>query len=337
MPLITSRNEVLKIYSEAAKNKWVIPSICTENTTTTESILAATLQLGSELGIENLPITIAVTNNYSHRAQTVNYSHTRNWEIGLKLFLSDLRILTEKGSPYSKLRVMIHLDHVQPDLDKDLLSWDMSQFSSIMFDASALIFEENIRLTAQFAKDHRSEIAIEGACDEINEAGNGYDPDSSLTTPEKAVDYLSRTGVDFMVANLGTEHRASASVLKYRDDLARSIKEKVGEIMVLHGCSSVASGQLADIFNDGIAKVNIWTILERNSSAILFENLVNHATEIAGKQAVERLIKEGILGNSTRNELNLNIQFYTTAYRQEVVYTEMKKIVYDYLKMWYTI
>ena len=90
MPLITRRKEVLSIYAEAAQNKWVISSICTENTTTTESILAATQKLGNELGIEDLPITIAVTNNYSHRAQTVNYSHTRNW--GRNFHLSSLML-----------------------------------------------------------------------------------------------------------------------------------------------------------------------------------------------------------------------------------------------------
>ena len=68
------------------------------------------------------------------------------------------------------------------------------------------------------------------------------------------------------VANLGTEHRASAAELKYRGDLARQIKARVGARIVLHGCSSVTSDQIGDLFEDGICKVNIWTALERESA-----------------------------------------------------------------------
>ena len=75
------------------------------------------------------------------------------WDIGLKLFLGDLKVLDFKGSPYENLRVMVHLDHVQFDDDKELLSWDMDAFSSIMFDASKLSFEENMKLTKQFVKE----------------------------------------------------------------------------------------------------------------------------------------------------------------------------------------
>jgi len=44
---------------------------------------------------------------------------------------------------------MVHLDHIQFDDDKELLTWDMDQFSSIMFDASKLPFKENMQLTKQ--------------------------------------------------------------------------------------------------------------------------------------------------------------------------------------------
>ena len=135
MPLITDKYEVLNIYSEAAQRKWVIPCICTENLTTTEAILGAVKDYGEKIAVHNLPVTIAITNCYLHRSQSINYTHTRNWEVGLRLFIEDLKVLTSSFSPYKDLRVMLHLDHIQYDIDSDLLGWDMKQFSSIMFDA----------------------------------------------------------------------------------------------------------------------------------------------------------------------------------------------------------
>ena len=101
------------------------------------------------------------------------------------------------------------------DSDKPLLEWDMKLFSMIMYDASALPFEENISRTAAFIEKHGHEIVIEGACDEIVDATG--DTRSDLTTPEQAIRYLEQTKADFIVANLGTEHRASAADLKYHD------------------------------------------------------------------------------------------------------------------------
>ena len=170
MPLILNRNKVLDIYKKAALKKWVIPTFNSENLTSTEAILAAALEYSHKINQPDIPVTIGITNQYDHRSQSVYYTHTRQWDIGLKLFLADIEVLTSKGSPFEKLNVMIHLDHTQWDNDKPLLEWDMNMFSMIMYDASTLPFEENIKLTAEFVRKHGHEIVIEGACDEIVDA-----------------------------------------------------------------------------------------------------------------------------------------------------------------------
>ncbi len=52
---------------------------------------------GSRIGHSDLPITIGITNLYSHRSQTLNYTRTGSWEIGLRLFLADIEALTSPG------------------------------------------------------------------------------------------------------------------------------------------------------------------------------------------------------------------------------------------------
>jgi fructose/tagatose bisphosphate aldolase len=333
MPLILNRNKVLDIYNKAALKKWVIPTFNSENLTSTEAILAAALKYSRKINQPDIPVTIGITNQYDHRSQSVYYTHTRQWDIGLKLFLADIEILTSKGSPYEKLNVMVHLDHTQWDNDKPLLEWDMSMFSMIMYDASSLPFEENIKLTAEFVKKHGHEIVIEGACDEIVDATG--DTRSDLTTPEQAITYLNRTGADFIVANLGTEHRASAADLKYHGDMARQISKLTGTKLVLHGTSSVGNDQIKNLFDDGIAKVNIWTILERNSSPVLFEDMVKNASKVIGKEKAEAMILSGLLGEKAEKTSKASLSHYTTLYRQDIIFNEMKKIVLAYFDLWY--
>lgn len=333
MPLITGRDNVLKVYERASKNKWVIPCFCTENLTTTEAILSAAKEYGESRGIDGVPVIIAITNQYDHRAQSTYYTHTRKWDIGLKLFLEDIKVLTDRNSPYADVQVLVHLDHTQYDTDAPLLSWDMRQFSSIMYDASKLPFSENIKHTGQFVKEHGKEIVIEGACDEIVDAtGNAI---SELTTVEAAEAYFSQTGADLIVANLGTEHRASNKSLKYYGDRARAIKEKIGHRIVLHGTSSVSSEQLINLFDDGVCKVNIWTALERDTSPVLLEKMVENASLIAGKDMVEKLRNRGLLGPECRPEGKPSIQYFTTYYRQNIIFEAMKEMIISYFKLWY--
>jgi fructose-bisphosphate aldolase class II len=228
---------------------------------------------------------------------------------------------------------MVHLDHTLWDSDKPLLEWDMRRFSMIMYDASTLPFESNIQHTARFVSKFGEKIVVEGACDEIVDATG--DTRSDLTTPEEAEKFLKKTGVDFIVANLGTEHRASAADLRYHGDLARKISNLTGPKLVLHGTSSVGKDQIKDLFDDGIAKVNIWTTLERDSSPVLFEDMVRNASMVTGTEKTEELIRGGLLGNNVNRHSRASLSHYTTTYRQEIVFNEMKKIVEVYLNLWY--
>lgn len=333
MPLITHRDEVLEIYRGAAARGWLIPSICSENLTSTEAILQATSEHGASIGKPDLPITIAITNLYSHRSQSVMYTQTKRWDIGLKLFLADLSVLCTPRGPYGHLRVMTHLDHIQPDLDAELLEGDLSGFSSIMYDASKYPLEKNIALTADFMLKRGADIVVEGACDEIMDASENQA--GSLTTPEKAERYINGTGVDFVVANLGTEHRAGSADLEYKGDIARRISEKIGHRIVLHGCSSVPHSQLMTLFDDGICKVNIWTAIERDSSPVLFADMVRHAEKVAGATVVKELIEEKLLSSKTLMGGKLDLSYFTTSYRQTRIFDEMKKIVGGFLRLWY--
>ena len=333
MPIISKREEVLDIYAEAAKKGWVIPCLCTENLTTTEAIIQAAGEFGKDNGLEHVPVTLAITVKYEHRPQSRNYTHSRRWDTGLKLFKADAEVLMREGGDYENVDLMLHLDHVQHDLDAELCETDLSGFSSFMYDASNLPLEENIKKTAAFVAKKGSEIVIEGACDEIVDAGG--DSHNDITTAEKCKDYVDRTGVDLVVANLGTEHRASGKDLQYHGDAAREIKAAIGPKIVLHGTSSVSNEQIKKLYEDGICKVNIWTALERDASPALVEFLVKNASRAAGPETVEKLVSEGYLTDKCATGEKEALTAFTTVARQDIIFAEMKRIVREYLDMWY--
>ena len=330
MPIITGRENVLAIYEEAARKGWVIPCICSENLTTTEAILTAASEFACEKGYDRIPITLAITNQYDHRSQSVFYTNTRRWDIGLQLFRSDLEIVSRV---FPNVDVLIHLDHAQHDADAELLESDLSMYSSVMYDASTLPMEENIKKTRAYVQRKGHELLIEGACDEIVDATG--EARCEITDAEKCARYVSETGVDIVVANLGTEHRASGQDLHYYSDAARAIRAKIGPRICLHGTSSVSNDQIAKLFDDGICKVNIWTALERDASPALTEWTVKNAAKCGGPRVEQKLIEEGFLTETSRTGDRASLQHFTTTARQEIIFGEMKKIVRGYLELWY--
>ena len=341
MPLITDRRQVEEVFDFAFQKGWVLPAFNAENLTTAESILEAALHHGRHLGVKNLPIIIGITNHYPPRPQSTLYTHTRNWKIGLSLFLKDLGVLTSNDSPYRDLSVLIHLDHIQWDVDRELIDGPMESFSSIMFDASELPFEQNMEKTRVFVEKYSDKILIEGACDEIKEAkadktGTSSSLNSSgLTTVDMAKRYIRGTGVDVIVANLGTEHRSSQSLLRYHADLAREIAREVRTPLCLHGTSSVSPDYLSRLFEDGVWRVNIWTALERDSTPVLFHEMLKNASHIIGEEKVGRLQEEGYLGPAVVKEGKISLDYYTTLYRQSIIFKEMVDIVRKFLSIWY--
>lgn len=330
--IITGREAVSRVYQRAREQEWVLPCFNSENLTTTEAILAAARAYGNEKGIARIPVIIGITLQYEDRPQSVYYTHSRQWEIGLRLFLDDLRVLAGEGGPYEDVDVIIHLDHVIHRLDAGLLDWDLSQFSSIMYDASSLSMDENIAATARFVERYGHLVLVEGACDEIDAAGDGQS--SELTSPDKAERYLRETGVDFIVANLGTEHRASVSELRYSGERAQEIRDRIGPRLVLHGGSSVQTEAMGQLAGDGICKVNVWTLLERESGANLLVHLVENAGKVAGAQTVKQLRTKGLLGEGV-SEDHASLNYFSTTARQAFVFEEMKVIIHRYLSLWY--
>ena len=278
MPLITDYNAVMEVYAQAAELGIALPVFCAEDRETLEAILASALEMGKEIGVEDLPIIPAWTSRYPPRGQMTLITNCGDAILGNEMMFSDLKLLTGDNSPYRKLRVLPHLDHAFPWLDGDVLDRFADNFASVMCDASEKPFDENIKLTAEYVEKVKGKVVVEGAVDEIYESGG--DEKNQPTTVKQAQDFLSRTGVDIIVPNVGTEHRATVEQVKYLSDQAKKLSSAVGKILCLHGTSSARPDDLPKLPADGFIKINIYTTLAVHGGQALTHNVLDNLANI---------------------------------------------------------
>ncbi len=168
--------------------------------------------------------------------------------------------------------IFLNSDHTH-SLDKALEA-AKAGFDSIVFDLSALPFEENIRQTRQAVEALKSvnpAILIEG---EIGDIGTGSEihesaPDLTrgLTSPEQPREFVQATGVDVLAPAVGNMHgmlkaMVSGEARKHLDiDRIRAIRRAAGTYLTLHGGSGTDDRDLRAAIGAGITIVHINTEL----------------------------------------------------------------------------
>lgn len=293
MSLVTQADEVRALLKNLGERGVCLLSLGTENTTTTEAILEAASAAGKEAGVDEPPVAISFTATYEPRAQLALYTCLNDPGEGFLAARDDIRRLTREDGPYGHLKVMVHLDHAHPDRDAQFIEAGAGFFASVMFDCSHLPLAENMTRTVEFVRRVRHRIVIEGAVDEISEAGgDGKGGAESLSSPEVVARYVENTGVDLVVCNLGTEHRATAQEARYDSPRARRISARVGKILVLHGTSSLGDGDLGRLADDGVLKANMWTRFETVGGQAVASDVVRNLGRLLPRSALLELLKE---------------------------------------------
>ena len=294
MPLVTDPEEARAIYREAQRRRICMPAFGTENRDTTEAAFRAVAEIAQESNIPSPPLVIAVTAHYEGRTQMLNYTSLRTAADGLIAVRDDMERLCRPHGPYPNVRAMAHLDHAQPDADRGVIEAGRGFFASVMYDCSALPLPVNVSLTKRFVAEVGGRVMVEGAVDEIYESGSGA-PKNELTTPEQARMFMEETGADLIVANLGTEHRATAGTAHYHGARARAISAAVGSVLVLHGTSSLRDTGLGMLRGDGIVRVNIWTRLEHVAALALAHDVIANLGGILSADEIAALVAQGVL------------------------------------------
>ena len=340
MPLITDYHQVKDTYQEAAELGVALPAFCTEDRETLEAILASALEYGKEIGVDDLPIIPAWTSRYPARGQMTLVTACGDPRVGNELMFSDLKVFVGQAGPFRKLRVLPHLDHAFPWLDGDILNQFVDRFASVMFDASEKPFEENIQLTAQYVEKVRGRVVVEGAVDEIFEA-SGSGVKNEPTSVAQARRFLSETGVDILVPNVGTEHRATAAQVHYRSDRAREISAAVGKVLCLHGTSSLRPEDLPKLPEDGLVKVNIYTTLAVKGGQALARHLLDNLGNVFSEQQLKDLVEHGVLGvgvlsqnyGQTKPPIKPKLEYVANPLRRDAWFAAVRDSCKEFLRV----
>ena len=112
-------------------------------------------------------------------------------------------------------------------------------FTSVMLDASALPWEENIRLSRQAVElAHRHNVSVEAELGHVGgSAEGGIAGESTLTDPGEAAIFVRETGIDCLAVAIGTVHGDYRGQPNIRLERLRDIATRVEIPLVLHGGS----------------------------------------------------------------------------------------------------
>lgn len=149
-------------------------------------------------------------------------------------------------------------------------------FTSVMYDASAKSYEENVAETSEIVKmAHAVGASVEAELGHIftsavvqGEGDGNADSDDDYsdlndiyTDPEVAKDFVQKTGVDCLAVAFGTTH--GVYLTEPRLDLPRveKIRDAAGVPLVMHGGSGVSDADYRVAIENGITKVNYYTYM----------------------------------------------------------------------------
>ena len=224
-----------EMFAKAVKGGYAIPAFNFNNMEQLQAIIQASAETKS-------PVILQVSKGAR------NYANQT-----LLRYMAEGAVEYAKELGWEHPQIVLHLDHGDSfELCKSCV--DMG-FSSVMIDASALPYEENIALTRKVVEyAHKYDVTVEaelgvlaGVEDEVSAEESHY------TRPEEVIDFATRTGCDSLAISIGTSHGAykfkPGTKPQLRFDILEEIQEKLpGYPLVLHGASSVPKDRL-DIFN----------------------------------------------------------------------------------------
>lgn len=206
----------------------------------------------------------------------------------------------------AKVPVCVHLDHgVTMEMIYRALRIG---FTSVMIDASALPYEENLALTKQVVEmAHAMGVSVEAELGRLvtgeagsKEEGPALKAEDFYTDPAEAEAFCKETGVDALAIAFGTAHGFYTAQPKLDFDVVENVAKATGLPLVMHGGSGVSEEGFKKAIANGIRKVNYYSYMskagymaakaeieEGNSSYL-------HDVEFAAMKAMKEDVKEAI-------------------------------------------
>ncbi len=188
----------------------------------------------------------------------------------------------------AKVPVAVHVDHGESM--GFIMRGVNNGFTSVMYDCSKLPFEENVRRVKEFVEMVRpAGISVEAELGEMPSTledthGGANDTKPGFTDPQKAAEFIERTGVDALAVTFGTSHGIYTETPKLDFEHLKELRKATGDTpLVMHGSSGVPLPDIQKAIQMGISKVNYYSYLAVDSSEFALQTLsddksTGHAT-----------------------------------------------------------
>ncbi|MGP4039683.1 class II fructose-bisphosphate aldolase [Gracilibacillus sp. D59] len=165
-----------------------------------------------------------------------------------------------KMAKKAKVPVVVHLDHGQ---DYETVAQAIATgYSSVMYDGSALPFEENVKNTKDVVKlGHAFGVSVEGEIGSVGYSDTTTGSNGNLTDPQEAKVFAKETNVDALAVAVGTTHRMETQSARIDYQLIGNIQKCVSVPLVMHGSTGLADKDLQQIAEMNFCKVNIGTAI----------------------------------------------------------------------------
>lgn len=194
----------------------------------------------------------------------------------------------------AKVPVCVHLDHCET-LDYMAQALEIG-FTGVMYDGSLLPYAtnlENTRKAVAMAKRYACGVEAELGALASREGGGANASGPVYTDPDEAVLFCKETGIDALAPSFGTAHGIYQS--KPVLDLARvkTIFEKTGLPLVMHGGSGVSPEDYRTGIANGLRKINYYSYMSKAGTQAVKELLARenvtffHDLALAAKKAME--------------------------------------------------
>lgn len=201
----------------------------------------------------------------------------------------------------AKVPVCVHLDHCEtlPYMEEAL----KMGFTGVMYDGSALSYEENVantKIAVAMAKQYGANVEAEIGTLASREDGGAAAAGPVYTDPELAVKFCTETGIDALAPSFGTAHGIYKAKPVLDLERVKVISEKTGLPLVMHGGSGVSDEDYRTAIHNGIRKINYYSYMAKAGvsavQAMLAAGDVTyyHDLALAAQKAMEENVKKAM-------------------------------------------
>jgi fructose-bisphosphate aldolase class II len=232
-----------KLLADARKRKYGVPSLLAGNL----EMIVGQIKAAEEVGA---PIILAFNEGVTPKIPM---------ELGIPLAV--------EAAKQARVPVATILDHGQT-LEAVVKAIHLGS-SSVMFDGSQLAYEENVKQTREVVKvaravgvDVEAELgSIGGSAIEVGLTGDAAVTDNGYTDPNRALDFVEKTGIDILAISFGNLHGVYSETPSLDLDRVRQIHDKVSLPLAMHGGSGLAETYYPEIIASGISKLGYYTAM----------------------------------------------------------------------------